>query len=424
MRLTTQAPGFPALDAHLMPAAPWPIAVAYSGGGDSHALALSAAAWAKAHGRRLILLHVDHHLQPQSSRWAALAEATAGRLGADFRRLDWLGDKPLTGLPAAARSARHRLIARTAREAGARVILMGHTADDVTEARLMQARGGSVPEPRPWTPSPIWPEGAGLFLLRPLLGCRRADLRDWLRSAGETWIDDPANEDERRARTRARKALAAGEPPPPGPTTAEGDLPQLARQATHPLGEIAWPRADFSAASPAAQTRALSVACLCVGGGARPPRGDSLRRLIAQLEAGQAFASTLVGARIELAGDEVRLCREPGEAGRGGLAQARLNVGASLVWDGRWRLTSSAAVGDVTRLAGQGGRLAPATQRRLGHLRPPVRWGLPVVRLGEGLVCPPLEPEAGIEAVSLTRARFEAACGLVTSEADLVAGRG
>jgi tRNA(Ile)-lysidine synthase len=424
VRLTTQAPGFPALDAHLMPAAPWPIAVAYSGGGDSHALALAAAAWAEARGRRVILLYVDHHLQPQSASWAALAEATATRLGAGFRRLDWLGEKPLTGLPAAARSARHRLIARAAQEAGARVILMGHTADDVAEARLMQARGGSVPEPRPWAPSPVWPEGAGLFLLRPLLGCRRADLRDWLRSAGESWIDDPANEDERRARTRARKALAAGEPPPPGPPAAQEGVAQLAQLAAHPLGEIVWRRPDFIAAPSAAQARALSVACLCVGGGARPPRGDALRRLIAQLEAGQAFASTLAGARIELLGDEVRLCREPGEAGRGGLAHARLNVGTPLVWDGRWRLTSSAAAGGVMRLAGQGGRLAPATQRRLGHLRPPVRWGLPVVSLGEALVCPPLEPEAGIEAVSLTRPRFKAACGLVKDEADLVARGG
>src|ERR1700722_7155703 len=78
---------------------------------------------------------------------------------------------------------------------GAPVILLAHTADDLMEAEIMRRMGASAPSPRQWSPSPAWPQGRGVFLLRPLLGHRRADLRALLHGLGETWIDDPANDD-------------------------------------------------------------------------------------------------------------------------------------------------------------------------------------------------------------------------------------
>src|SRR5579872_5299872 len=136
-----------------------PVAAAVSGGGDSLALMLAAAAWAERAGRRLVVLTVDHRLQPQGAAWAASVAARAAGLGLTHRTLVWRGEKPATGLPAAARAARHALLAAAAREAGARVILMGHTADDLMEAQLMRRAGSSVPSPRPWSASPAWPEG-------------------------------------------------------------------------------------------------------------------------------------------------------------------------------------------------------------------------------------------------------------------------
>jgi tRNA(Ile)-lysidine synthase len=87
--------------------------------------------------------------------------------------------------------------------------LLGHTADDLAEAAAMRAEGSSVSDPRYWSPSPVWPEGRGVMLLRPLLGERRAALRAWLSGRGETWLDDPANDDPRSARARARRAGAS-----------------------------------------------------------------------------------------------------------------------------------------------------------------------------------------------------------------------
>jgi len=114
----------------LDPNACTPVAVAFSGGGDSLALLLTAQAWAAMCGRPLLALHVDHGLQAQSAAWADRAGAMADKLKIRFQKLVWIGEKPLSGIPAAARNARHRLIAEAARAAGAKVILVGHTLDD------------------------------------------------------------------------------------------------------------------------------------------------------------------------------------------------------------------------------------------------------------------------------------------------------
>src|SRR5205814_800845 len=150
-----------------------------------------------------------------SGDWSRFAAAAAAKLGVAHRALVWRGDKPATGLPAAARAARHALLAAAARREGAAVILRGHTADDLMEAELMRRAGSSAPSPRVWAPSPAWPEGRGVFLLRPLLGHRRADLRELLTGLGERWIEDPANDDPRFARPLARRQLAGAAPPRP-----------------------------------------------------------------------------------------------------------------------------------------------------------------------------------------------------------------
>ena len=137
-------------------------------------------------------LCVDHQLQGASGDWTRFAAGAAASQGAQFRALAWTGDKPRTGLPAAARAARHALIAEAARNAGAGVALFAHTRDDVAEAALMRAEGTSLGRLRAWAPSPAWPQGRGVFVLRPLLEVARSELRELLRARGLGWIEDPA----------------------------------------------------------------------------------------------------------------------------------------------------------------------------------------------------------------------------------------
>ena len=156
----------PEFGARLNREAAAPVAVAFSGGGDSLALLLAAQSWARDAGRQpRSPWTVDHGLRqaPGAPDWAAWCQARARRLGTTHRTLAWSGPSPKTGLAAAARNARHRLIAGAARDAGAAVILFGHTADDVLESRAMRADGVGVSDPRAWGPSPVWPDGRGLF---------------------------------------------------------------------------------------------------------------------------------------------------------------------------------------------------------------------------------------------------------------------
>lgn len=327
------------LDRRLLRGAAQPLAVALSGGGDSLALLLLATAWAKDAGRTLLVLTVDHRLRVESAAWTRACAATAQRLGHPFQALAWTGAKPATGLPAAARAARHALLADAARAAGARAVLMGHTADDVLEARLMRAEGSTTPDPREWAPSPAWPQGRGAFLLRPLLGARRADLRAWLSARGEGWIDDPANADATYARPRARQALTAGAVAgEPGPTPSARALALACRP--DPDGGLRIARAELRAADPAAAARFVSAACLCAAGTARPPARDRVQRLTGRLTEPTPFVATLAGARIEAGPDHVRFLREVGEAARGGLALLSLRAGETGVWDGRFEITA------------------------------------------------------------------------------------
>ncbi|HUZ11640.1 MAG TPA: tRNA lysidine(34) synthetase TilS [Caulobacteraceae bacterium] len=393
-----------------------PVAVAVSGGGDSLALLLMAADWSARAGRPLIVLTLDHRLAPAGARWAGFVGERARRLGLPHRTLVWDRARPATGLPAAARAARHGLLAEAARAAGARVILMGHTADDLAEVQVMRLWGASLPSPREWSPSPIWPQGRGVFLLRPLLAIRRAALRDWLSSLGERWIEDPANEDAAYARARARRRLAGGgeaaAAAAPAPPAFLADLRE------GPGGELVAPRAAFSHADDAAARRWLAALVLSASGTARPPRGPALQRLLERMRAPGGFVSSLAGARIEAGAGEALFCREPGELRRCGPSAAPLAQGES-VFDGRFSIVASAPGSLIAPLAGQSRRLAAAARARLRAVAAPARPGLPAITTADGRTrCPVVEPgPTGISAAPLAGQRLLAALGAIADEA-------
>jgi tRNA(Ile)-lysidine synthase len=412
-----------AFDRRLDPSTSAPIAVAVSGGGDSLAALIATLAWARPCGRPVIALCVDHGLQPQSAAWTAFAGEAARRLGAGFRALAWDGEKPTAGLPAAARAARHRLIAAAAREAGAQVVVVGHTADDLVETAIMRAAGARLSAPREWTASPAWPEGRGVFLLRPLLALSRAALREALRARGETWIEDPANDDPRYARARARRALAVGAAYAPVAETKleTGDdaaaLAGLARAAAvSEAGAIRIPRAALEAASKHAARRFLSAAVACAGGGERTPRRERIEALQRRIAGEATLSATLCGAKLLAAEDAVLVVRNAGEAARGGLAPLALTCGEPVVWDGRF-LIESQTPARVRALAGAAGRLQAAARRRLRETPAAARPALPLVEAADAVpLCPVLETESPVLAHCLVGDRLIAACAAISKE--------
>jgi tRNA(Ile)-lysidine synthase len=406
----------PALDRRLDRRAQAPLIVAFSGGGDSLALLIAAKAWADGAGRRLIAVTVDHGLQAAGAAWAAWCEARCIRLKVEHRTLAWMGEKPATGLAAAARAARHALMARAAREAGAGVILMGHTADDRLEARLMRSRGGSVPEPREWAPSPLWPGGRGHFILRPLIGTRRAAIREALTVAGETWIEDPANSDPRQPRSRARATIAGGRAAaPPGASLGAGLLRHVVEG---PGGDLTIARAGLAPA-PVGEVRALiGAALLCASGTDRPPRGERLDRLLGRLAKEDRFVATLAGARVEADGEAVRIVREAGDPRRAVGAFTPLRAGACVVWDGRFEIKARSSGPAIGSLRGLMARLDGPQRDALKTVPARARPGLPAVIDEAGRVtCPTLVADHRLSVRSLVSPRLAAALGAVNCEA-------
>src|SRR5271155_6022473 len=97
------------------------LVLAVSGGPDSIALMWLAARWrrALARGPRLIAVTVDHGLRAEAAREARDVKRLARSLDLPHQTLRWTGAKPKTGVPAAARTARYRLLAQAARSRGA-----------------------------------------------------------------------------------------------------------------------------------------------------------------------------------------------------------------------------------------------------------------------------------------------------------------
>lgn len=390
-----------AFERRLDPGSRAPLAVGFSGGGDSLALLLAARAWAAGAQRPVLALNVDHGINALSAGWTAQAAEVAAALGVGFRALTWWGDKPDAGLPAAARRARHGLLAEAARGAGASVLLLGHTLDDLAESDWMRSQGSSVGAPREWSPSPVWPEGRGVFLLRPLLGLRRAELRQLLAPAGLGWIEDPANEDERFLRARARRARPPAVSPSPDRPHPEDDLEVDA------AGVVRLPRdARLS-------ERSLAMACVSAGGGERLPRGEAVRRLFSRIGTGERFAATLAGARIH-AGDHIAIGRDAGRIRPG---PQTVPVGRPLVWDGRFEVVAHEPGVVVRPLAGLASRIDKPSRSGAGAFAPWARRALPVLMRADGKVtCPILAQDAFGSVRALVEGRLRAACGGIARE--------
>ena len=88
------------------------VALAVSGGSDSIALMRLVAEWAGARRSppRLAVLTVDHGLRTESAEEARRVVGWARACGLAEEVLTWTGDKPSTGIQAAAREARYRLM--------------------------------------------------------------------------------------------------------------------------------------------------------------------------------------------------------------------------------------------------------------------------------------------------------------------------
>jgi tRNA(Ile)-lysidine synthase len=179
-----------------------PLLVLVSGGGDSVCLLDVAVSL----GARVSALHVNYGLREGADADQEFVRELCSRLGVTLfaERVPLAGQPPASGASAAAGNLQER--ARDARYALAERLAegdyaTGHTASDQAETVLYRVA--------------VSPGSRALHgmaarrgrLVRPLLGVTRDEVREYLRSRGLEWREDPSNADRRFARARVRHDL-------------------------------------------------------------------------------------------------------------------------------------------------------------------------------------------------------------------------
>jgi tRNA(Ile)-lysidine synthase len=197
----------------------------------------------------------------------------------------------------------------------------------------MRARQGSgwhgLAGPLPSGPSPVWPEGRELRLIRPLLAFSREALRAELRRRETDWSEDPSNSAERFERVRVREltrkmdeaavaqalrvmdglaqmraAVMAEARLALGLTETDRDDARVSREVLRQIGTEA-------------RLRLLEALVMAAGGSPSPPRREPLDRLAQKLAegAGLTAGATLAGAWIRPADGGLTVSEAPARKG-------------------------------------------------------------------------------------------------------------
>ena len=334
------------------------IVLAVSGGSDSTALMHLAAAHLPQH--TLIAVSVDHGLRDEAKAEIAQVASQAQALGLSHRVAHWRWDGQ-GNLQAAARDGRWTCLRETAQELCATAVWTGHTADDQAETVLMRlSRGSGVDGLAAMAENTT---RDGLAVARPLLAMSRQDLRDWLTDRGIGWSDDPSNEDPRYARVQARKMASAlselgltrkrllqtvDHMQAAQVTLQEAASRFASRHVTQDAGDLVADRAILALDAGDTPRRVLAAALGWVGGHRYRPRFAQLTAAASSVLDGRQ--TTLGGVVLSPEADGLRMTREAA-------ATQPLAISpdtATLLWDGRWRISGPSQPGLTVRALGEG----------------------------------------------------------------------
>lgn len=231
-----------------VPNADHKLGVAVSGGTDSLALLLLAAA---AYPGQVVAATVDHGLRPEAAEEAAFVHRLCDRLGVAHDILK----RPEGILPQGnpqewARWLRYFLLRawgasgtlQANRPWRVEWVAVAHQQNDLAETLLMRARRGAgvrgLAAMRRMRP--LFEGLPGPILIRPLLGWSRAELADIVSAASLIAVDDLSNRDARFDRARMRALLAASDELPVGRLALAASNLRHAEDALHWAAEREW----------------------------------------------------------------------------------------------------------------------------------------------------------------------------------------
>ncbi len=191
-------------------------------------------------GLPLAAVHVQHGLHPDADDWAEHCRQLCARLRVPFEeRRVMVARQSELGLEAAARAARYAALRAALRPGD--VLLTAHHQDDQAETVLLQLLRGAGP--RGVAAMPVLAGFGEARLCRPLLGCTRAQLRQYADQHALRWVEDPSNANAAIKRSYLRQRLLPElENQWPGSMGALARSARLQAEAAELLGELA--RAD------------------------------------------------------------------------------------------------------------------------------------------------------------------------------------
>jgi len=323
-------------------AKPAHILVAISGGSDSTGLLIALAERLKSHPHEDITLTaatIDHGMRAAAAAEAQDVAALCAARGISHFIRRWEGEKPKTGIMAAAREARYELLADIAEEVSADLIVTAHTLDDQRETMAMRrARRGQGGYGTGIADAVLFDRR--IWIVRPFLACRRADIRAYLKAQGVSWLDDPSNEDVRYERVRTRMNLAGGQAAEL-PADGGADRAALSNQAAAWLDDHASIHArslcviDRSglSADAAVVSYALSYLVAVFGGRTYPPGRAQMERVLEFVNGAKPGRRTAGGVVFDLRRDALYLMRESRN-----IAAVSVLSGEKGNWDGRFEI--------------------------------------------------------------------------------------
>lgn len=302
------------------------VLVGLSGGADSVALTFLLLELAGRGAFTLAgLAHLNHRLRAAAARDEAFCRALAERLHlplvVDQADVRGFAACESLSLEDAARRLRYGFLARASEQVGADRIAVGHTEDDQAETVLLKLM-----------------RGAGLTglagihprrdrVVRPLLGVPRAELRDYLVSRGEAWVEDETNAELENPRNRVRHRVlpeldqalggAAGPAIARAADLAREDgawLDALARERFQALARVVPGGLELAAAGLAEEPfplrRRIMLQALRMGAPDREIGLDHVESALAVLEETRR-AADVPGSRVELRPEKLVLLRRP-----------------------------------------------------------------------------------------------------------------
>lgn len=315
--------------------------IAISGGSDSTGLLVALATLCAAGHYpdiSLVACTIDHALRPGSADEATTVSALCARYGIPHIIRRWNGDKPATGVQAAARAKRYELLVDAAGAAGADAILSAHTRDDQNETIAMRAARSAAGIGLSGMADAVL-LNSSVWLLRPFLGVDRAAVRAFLAARGETWIDDPSNLNPlfERARIRQREEV-------PKCGREAGDRLALSERAAEFLAQNVFKEhGAFALGADAiemvfrdpAAWRGLLMLAATTGGRVHIMEAASAERLRGFLASGRLSRLTVGRVVFDRRREGLFLYRECR-----GIEPMLLTPGMAAIWDGRYHVTN------------------------------------------------------------------------------------